>query len=245
MAQLQGKVAIVTGAGSGIGRAIALGFAAEGASVVVADVNSNAAEGVAAEIGEQALAVKCDVSQTPEVNAMVEAAVKRFDRLDILVNNAGRARGGPGLAHVRRRLGRRLHDQRTRDVPLLTRRPFADDPAAFRRHHQHRLRPRHAPGSSRDGGIRRIEGSRHQFHAITGGRSRPLRSARQRVHSRRHGHAVLAPVPDSGRYRASYQGRRRRPAGRPCPDGCLARQRRRSGDFRRHDQREVHLPRSE
>jgi NAD(P)-dependent dehydrogenase (short-subunit alcohol dehydrogenase family) len=95
MAQLEGKVAIVTGAGSGIGRAIALGFAAEGASVVVADVNSDGAEAVAAEIGARALAVKCDVSQTPDVEAMVEAAVKRFGRLDILVNNAGRARGGP------------------------------------------------------------------------------------------------------------------------------------------------------
>jgi NAD(P)-dependent dehydrogenase (short-subunit alcohol dehydrogenase family) len=95
MGQLEGKVAIVTGAGSGIGRAIALGFAAEGASVVVADVNSDTAGAVVAEIGAQALAVECDVSQTPAVDAMVEAAVERFGRLDILVNNAGRARGGP------------------------------------------------------------------------------------------------------------------------------------------------------
>ncbi len=95
MGQLEGKVAIVTGAGSGIGRAIALGFGGEGASVVIADVNSDTAKSVAAEIGAGALAVKCDVSQTPDVEAMVEAAVKRFGRLDILVNNAGRARGGP------------------------------------------------------------------------------------------------------------------------------------------------------
>ncbi len=95
MGQLEGKAAIVTGAGSGIGRAIAMGFAANGASVVVADVNTNTAEAVAAEIGAQALAVKCDVSQTPDVDAMVETAVHRFGRLDILVNNAGRARGGP------------------------------------------------------------------------------------------------------------------------------------------------------
>jgi len=94
MGQLEGKVAIVTGAGSGIGRAIALGLASEGASVVVADVNVDAANAVAAEVGGQAMPVACDVSQTAQVNSIVEAAVARFDRIDVLVNNAGRARGG-------------------------------------------------------------------------------------------------------------------------------------------------------
>jgi 3-oxoacyl-[acyl-carrier protein] reductase len=91
--RLEGKVAIVTGAGSGIGRAIAIGLAGEGAAVVGADVNGEAAGDVALHIGAMALPVACDVSNTEQVNAMVETAVREMGRVDILVNNAGRARG--------------------------------------------------------------------------------------------------------------------------------------------------------
>jgi NAD(P)-dependent dehydrogenase (short-subunit alcohol dehydrogenase family) len=93
MALLDGKAAIVTGAGSGIGRAIALGFAAEGASVCVSDIDGSRAEMVAVEIGETALAIACDVRDTAQVDAMVDEAAKRFG-LDILVNNAGKAARG-------------------------------------------------------------------------------------------------------------------------------------------------------
>lgn len=90
--RLQDKVAIVTGSGRGIGRAIALGFAAEGARLVVADVRQDLAESTAAEIqsgGAQALALVVDVTQQEHLQLMVEAAVERFGRLDILHNNAG------------------------------------------------------------------------------------------------------------------------------------------------------------
>ena len=83
----------VTGAGSGIGRAIALGLAGEGASVAIADIDGEKANVVAREIEEnrgEALGLPVDVANTDQVNEMVEAAVKRFGRLDILVNNAGR-----------------------------------------------------------------------------------------------------------------------------------------------------------
>ncbi len=85
--RLAGKTAIVTGGGSGFGAGIARAFAAEGARVMVADVNAEAAAAVAAEIGGIAQAV--DVSRDAAVQAMAEAAEAEFGRLDILVNNAG------------------------------------------------------------------------------------------------------------------------------------------------------------
>lgn len=91
MDRLQGKVAIVTGAASGIGEAIALCFAREGARVIVSDVQDARGEAVAARCNEEgeALYLHCDVSREDEVRALVNAAVERFGRLDVLVNNAG------------------------------------------------------------------------------------------------------------------------------------------------------------
>ncbi len=96
MKKLEGKVALVTGAGSGIGEAIALLFAKEGAKVTLADVDVAGAERVAAAVkqyGGEALVVRNDVSSAPECEATVAATVKAFGRLDISVNNAGI--GGP------------------------------------------------------------------------------------------------------------------------------------------------------
>jgi 3-oxoacyl-[acyl-carrier protein] reductase len=94
---LEGKVAIVTGAGSGIGRAIALGLARQGASVGVSDINGEKAEAVAREItdeGGEAICLTANVANTEEVDALVAESVKHLGRLDILVNNAGRAARG-------------------------------------------------------------------------------------------------------------------------------------------------------
>jgi NAD(P)-dependent dehydrogenase (short-subunit alcohol dehydrogenase family) len=89
---LEGKIAVITGAGSGVGRAASLIFARHGAKVVAADVNGQAAEETAAQVaaeGGEAIAQACDVSKADQVDALVTAAVARFGRLDIMYNNAG------------------------------------------------------------------------------------------------------------------------------------------------------------
>lgn len=90
--ELKGKAAVVTGAGSGIGRAIARALAAEGAAVCIADMDESAARRVVQEIerdGGKAVAVRTDVSRRDQVEAMVQTTVKDLGTLDILVNNAG------------------------------------------------------------------------------------------------------------------------------------------------------------
>ncbi len=86
--RLNNKIAVITGAGSGMGKAMATMFAAEGAKVICADV-SGKQEDVAASIGEAAIPLHVDVSQETDIQKMIAVAERTFGRVDILVNNAG------------------------------------------------------------------------------------------------------------------------------------------------------------
>lgn len=89
MALLANKVAIVTGAASGFGAEIARLYVKEGAKVALADLNETGAKAVAGELGGNAIAVKCDVSQRADIDNLVAAALKQLGTVDIVVNNAG------------------------------------------------------------------------------------------------------------------------------------------------------------
>ena len=100
--RLEGKVALITGAGSGIGKAAAYRFAAEGASIVASDINeTSAAETVAGirEAGGEATAIGGDVVNSADAQAMVQAAVGAYGKLDVLLNSAGVSGRVEGVSH--------------------------------------------------------------------------------------------------------------------------------------------------
>jgi len=94
MNRLEGKVAVVTGAASGLGLAFSRAFAAEGATVVMTDVSAEAGEKAASEIGSAASFIKLDVAQEDDWDALAEEVRSRHGWLDVLVNNAGVGLGG-------------------------------------------------------------------------------------------------------------------------------------------------------
>ncbi len=96
--ELQGQVALITGSGSGIGKAIALRYAQAGANIAVSDINGESAEATAGEVrrlGRQAMAKVTDVADYDQVQALVAEVIKTFGKIDILVSNAGISGGGP------------------------------------------------------------------------------------------------------------------------------------------------------
>jgi 3-oxoacyl-[acyl-carrier protein] reductase len=97
---LSDKVAIITGGARGMGRGMALKFAAEGCSVAIADISIKEARETVAEItgtGREGLAIECDITKEPQVRDAVAKVIKKFGKIDILVNNAGGMTGSPPI----------------------------------------------------------------------------------------------------------------------------------------------------
>jgi 3-oxoacyl-[acyl-carrier protein] reductase len=118
--RLAGKVAIVTGAGSGFGRGIAEAFAEEGAKLVIADIDEIRAKSVAKEIGSRAIATSADVSKSADVVAMMQTAVSNFGGIDILVNNAGVTHKNQSLMTVSEEEFDRIYAVNVKSIYLTT-----------------------------------------------------------------------------------------------------------------------------
>ena len=139
--RLKDKVAIVTGGGQGIGKAIALAFAREGASVIIAGRTIKTLEETCNEItgkGGKAVFIQADISKEDQVERLVSETVRQFGKLDILVNNSGVA--GPTAKVVDMDLSQwneTLAVDLDREHALRKRSIEADDPARDRQYHKH------------------------------------------------------------------------------------------------------------
>ncbi|HXT08480.1 MAG TPA: glucose 1-dehydrogenase [Roseiarcus sp.] len=118
--RLKGKVAIVTGAGSGFGAGMAMRFAAEGARVALLDINLQGAQQVAEAAGHGAIALKCDVTRADDIAAAVAATRQAFGRLDIVVNNAGWTHRNKPLLEVTEAEFDRIYNVNVKSIYLMT-----------------------------------------------------------------------------------------------------------------------------
>lgn len=118
--QLDGKIAIVTGSGSGFGEGIAHMYAQEGAQVVVADINLEGAERVARDIGAQAMAIKVDITSASDVENMVAKTLEKHGRIDIIVNNAGTTHKNQPMLDVDEKTFDRVFNVNVKSIYLIT-----------------------------------------------------------------------------------------------------------------------------
>ena len=121
MTQLQGKIALITGAAGGFGEGIARLFVAQGARVMIADLDGAKASQVAADLGPSARAVACDVSKSADVQAAVQACVDAFGIPDIVVNNAGTTHRSQPMLDVDEATFDRVFDVNVKSIFHMTR----------------------------------------------------------------------------------------------------------------------------
>jgi 3-oxoacyl-[acyl-carrier protein] reductase len=118
--RLKDQVAIVTGAASGFGAEISRRYVAEGAKVAVADMNEEGAKTVAAELGANAFAIKCDVTKRADIDALVAATLKHFGTLDIVVNNAGYSHKNQPMLETDEATFDRVFEVNVKSIYLMT-----------------------------------------------------------------------------------------------------------------------------
>ena len=180
MGQMDGMVAIVTGASRGLGRAVAREYAKEGASVVIC-ARSQSPTGLAGTLEETAsgirndggvvLALDCDVTDESQVNEMARQAMERFGRIDALFNNAGAMVLGESLLEIDARpLGATDAGQRNRPLSVQPGRGSDHDGAAAGQHHQHRLQDGHRPRAGRRRPLQRQQGGGPHVQLLPGRR---------------------------------------------------------------------------
>jgi 3-oxoacyl-[acyl-carrier protein] reductase len=120
MMRLAGKTALITGAASGFGAAVARLYASEGANVAIADINHDGAQEVASAIGAKALAVRCDVTRRADIDAAVAQTLSAFGGLHIVVNNAGWTHRNQPLLNVTEAEFDRVYDINVKSIFHMT-----------------------------------------------------------------------------------------------------------------------------
>ena len=118
--RLKDKTALITGSASGFGREMARRFVAEGARVAIVDMNGDGAQGVADELGDQAMAITCDVTDGTGVADAVSRAIDAFGKLDIVINNAGYSHPNGPLLDVDEATFRRVYDVNVTSIFHMT-----------------------------------------------------------------------------------------------------------------------------